>query len=697
MTMINKSYGAHAKPLLAVVFSTLVLLGCRGEDSTDSGAFPATANPNQFAQFLNTAPAVPKAGVVEGDIDNLNDFPEAYYNSIDPDNTRDTFTKWRIENGFLNPDGSEADCNPANCRSTHVKFRDTKDLGYGRNMFLRWDTITGDVAVYVENFQVDVIPGLPYGPLNFEALVENDRTWNFGVNAIEYSAYPQTDPGAAKFTKFYNFAGEGKRAMLASGLQQHIVDLDGKGLKPMPTPCIVCHGGRGRTLVVERADGTKVLAPTIPGGIPGDVQANMQTIELDTLQFATTEGFTQADSEDGIRLINEAILSTFRDSLDNRQAGEWDPSFAIELLEGRYNNTPGVANTPYNSEFIPSGWQTTPNARNIYNNLVGPNCMVCHALRGVPLNNSSITFANFSQFLDFSDRIDHLTFERGLMPLGALNYSDFWDREDKNPALLAAAIGHSERIDASDRAIPPGAPVARIAAPPVASGVDSVSGAVLDIPISGGSSAFAGSYQWSVQPSATASIVATDAANGEAVLRASQAGQYTVELTINGVNGGTDNTSFTVDVRESTTDLPAPDQIVFYDAGGNGISDFLGSNCTACHSPGGTAGVPVHYVPCSADNAPAGEADSGGYEFLYRSVIARVNFDSPLDSLLLRKPLNGADNFADINGTAINNYHGGGIALNNQQDIGRLMAWILNGSPRGTIPAAPLDSAASCY
>ncbi|MBX2886043.1 MAG: hypothetical protein KTR32_39170, partial [Granulosicoccus sp.] len=282
---------------LFLLMVCVLLSSCRGDDQNNVDSFPVTPNPDAFAQFLNTAPGVPAGGVADGEIHNVDDFPEAYYNTIDPTQTRDTFEKWRIANGFLNNDGSPAACELPDCVSTNARFRDTKDLGYGRNMFLRWDKATGDVAVYVENFQVDAIPGVPYGPLNYEALVNGDREWNFGVNAIEFSAYPQT-AGSPKFTKFYNFAGDGKRALLASGSQQHFVDLDGRGVKAMPTPCIVCHGGHGRTLVVEDSSGRKVLAPTLPGGVAGDVQANMQTIELDTLQFANEPGFSRADNED---------------------------------------------------------------------------------------------------------------------------------------------------------------------------------------------------------------------------------------------------------------------------------------------------------------------------------------------------------------------------------------------------------------
>jgi len=674
------------KKWILVVLASVVIAGCRGSDETDisSPQFPLTNDPDAFVAFLNQAPAVPRTGSVEGEIDNVQDFPEAYYNTIDPDNTRDTFRKWRFENGFINADGTDAACDPASCRQTHVKFRDTKDLGYGRNMFMRWNTQTNDVAVFVENFQVDAVPGVPYGPLNFEALVKNDRTWNFGVNAIEFSSFPNTAAAAAKFTKFYNFAGDGIRATGASGSQQHYVDLDNRGDKPMPTACIVCHGGRGRTLVYETADGVKKLAPTLIDGIPGDVMAQMQMIEFDTLQFANEPGFTREENERGIQLINEAVLATY----EHRAAeftgnGDWSATQAIELMRGRYAGDPSNPANRYNADFVPAAWQSD---QNLYRSLVGPNCIVCHALRGT-IETQSVAFPTLNSFTAYSDRIDHLIYEQGKMPLGLLNYSNFWDSDDKDPATMANALNLPARVDANQRAIRPGAPFAVIAAPPIATGIDAATGAGFDIAITGSGSAFATAdgHRWSVEPAASATIESAGP-NGDAVLRVSSADTYTLTLTVNGVHGGTDTTTQTVRVV-ADTDLDAREpaaSVQFFGTGG--IQQLLVSTgCTGCHAEaGGLTSMPVYFEECAS-------TELNGNEFLYRSVLARVNFDSPLDSLILRKPSDGATDPLNRAGTRINDYHGGQFALPSDADYSLILSWILNGAPSGTIPAASIN------
>lgn len=695
----------NKKTLLLLILASVTLAGCRGADETDivNPQFPVTDDPDAFAQFLNPLPGVPEGGVAEGEIDNVKDFPEAYYNTIDPDGTRDSLLKWRVANGFANDDGTLAACDLPSCVEANVKFRDTKDLGYGRDMFMRWNKDSGDVAVYVENYLVSS-DGLdiPYGPVNLEALINDDKQWNFGVNAIEFSAFPH---GGDKFTKFYNFAGDGNLTNDVSGTQQHFVDLDRRGSKPMPTTCIVCHGGRGEALVYQEADGTLKVAPSLVGGIAGDVQAHLQTIELDTLQFANAPGFTKDENQDGIRLINQAILSAYK----YRQAeftddGDWNADIAIEILENRYA---GDLNNPanlYNGNSVPAAWSDN---LDLYRTLMGPNCMVCHALRGTNINTSG-AFPSAAGFLPNADavadgspksyaaRVDHLIYEQGKMPLGLLNYADFWgegEANDKDPATMATALGLTNRVDANNRAVRPGAPVAVITAPPVATGFD-VSGAPVNIVLTGSGSAFASitGHSWAVssENADNTASVTSEGISGDALLRVSAVGNYAVTLTVDGTNGGSSTVTETVNVI-STNDGGTPGTEIRY-FGTGGIDELVSAQgCLGCHAPSvGFSSLPVHFTACKSDVI-------NGNEFLYRSVLARVNFDSPLDSLFLRKPSNGSTDPFDRANTQILGYHGGEYALadNATGDAGysKILSWILNGAPAGDIPPASTISA----
>ena len=675
---------------IAILIPVAIIGGCRGEDVTDTG-FIKTPEPDKFNTFINPEPGVSKEHIYNealrsdsAEIDNLRDFPAAYYNTIDPQDTRTTLDDWKIENGFLKADGTEPACSAVNCCipqqsdltqceviTTHVSFRNTKDQGYGRDMFMRHNVKTSEVAVYVENYQVNSIEGLPYGPLNLEALIRGAHEFQFGTNAIEFSTYPYGagEPSASlveaglqnrKFTKFYSFAG---RNQSVPGVREDSVDLIDRGLQPMPVPCIVCHGGRGGTIVSTDSAGKPVLEPTLVGELPGDVQAYLQTIEFDTLQFSTGSGFTRADHSAGIDAINRAVLASYQEHksfVDGRhgaESGYWDPALAIEILSGRLQT-----NGSYDATFVPVRWRNSPGAADsplqreaLYREIVSPNCHVCHSLRGSGQNNS-VSFPDFDAFKSYAQRIDHLVFERGLMPSGLLNYRELWDLKD--PVLMADVLELSEKID-QGTVVAPGAPAAHIAAPLIAS-------VNTDIAVSGRGSGFADRYVWSVQPASA--TVAASSISGEAVLLATEAVPHTLTLTVyNDSTNTSDSATFVVD---TTLNIDVSGD--FYGAGG--ISELLQQNCVACHSEGALPAMPVVFNVCQA-------TDQSQRDLLYRHILARVNVDSPLDSMMLRKPGNGITDMQDPQ-SEIPGYHSAGRVLTDE-GLSKMIHWINRGAPVG--------------
>ena len=359
---------------------------------------------------------------------------------------------------------------------------------------------------------------------------------------------------------------------------------------------------------------------------------------------------------------------------------------------------------------MPEGWSNED--AGLYRDILGPNCMVCHAMRGSGLN-PSLSFSSAARFDAYRERSDHLVFERGVMPLGLLNYSNLWDDPPgelppKDTGALAVKLGHPERDpDGPDGpALPPtpGAPVARIAAPTIATGLDTA-GASVDIPLSGRDSAFVDrdSFAWSVTPDATARVVVPDArdadgdgandAPGRAVLRVTAPGSYTVRLEARGSErDATASATLTVSaLSEAPGTPPHGDRVAFY--GEDGILSLLETQgCTACHARNGLLdGIPVHYERCRG-------AGDGEDDYLYRSVLARVNLDRPLDSLLFRKPTNGATDLQNlaasqsVNPASGDAYHNGGYLIGRDENAGQLLGWILNGAPRGTPGPVPADA-----
>jgi len=696
-----------AKLIAVVALALFLVTGCRGGDGVDTVPaekedFVVTPDPDRFLRFLNIKPGAQPAST-QDNIDNFDDFPTAYYNTIDPLNSRTTLEDWQLANGFLVQSGNlfvEPACDAVDnccvpemtvtnqCKvvSAHVKFRNTKDTGYGRDMYLRHTRLgknAGQIAMYIRNFKVDKIEGLPYGPLNLQAMVNDDKHWQFGVNAIEFSTYPygegepsssvvdalqvcsdaQSDACAAmrnrKFSKFYNFAGDGK---LVAGTRNTHVDLDERGSLPMPTPCLTCHGGRGTTAVSQSGQGELKLLATLPGELPGDLHANLTTLEIDTLEFSSKPGYTKDENLAGLQAINEAVLASYKEHKrflalrTERKSGYWDPSFAISLLEGR------LANGNYDHGYIPTGWQTE--SADLFTDFVAPHCLNCHVLQGSGLN-SSLTFSNSQIFQDYSPAIDHLVFQAGLMPAGLWNYREFWDL--KNPLPIASVLGLPRRVQQSV-VQPPGAPIARISAPLVESKM------AQEIIVQGGGSAFATRYEWSISPQDA--TITGQGATATIALPENPADVYTVTLSVsNNQHDCTPEDSpqecrqdWRIQLSENSV---LPNSLCDVD----GVNSLLQNNCVGCHSDNSPfPAIPVVFADVCESGLPLNEMRDR-----HRKLLTRVNLYSPLDSLLLRKPTNGAANLA-ASDSGIADYHAGGLISLDARDISTIINWINRGA-----------------
>jgi len=126
-------------------------------------------------------------------------YARAYYDALDASDSRDSLNKWRLANCFSNDQASDYDAD------AHVVFRDVSDLGYGRNMYWKFGcdgngnagAEAGAIAVFVENFNVRVLPGFPYSTLNLQAVVKDDRQHHFGTNAIEFNSWHDGSSGVS--------------------------------------------------------------------------------------------------------------------------------------------------------------------------------------------------------------------------------------------------------------------------------------------------------------------------------------------------------------------------------------------------------------------------------------------------------------------------------------------------------------------
>jgi mono/diheme cytochrome c family protein len=559
-------------------------------------------------------------------------YAAAYYATIDPDGERETLEQFKALHGFGAGD-------------THVIFRDTKDLGYGRDMYFR-DTGAGTYAFYVQNFVVDDLPGVTYGPLNLDAAINQVERYHLGTNAIEYGPIdldgdflPDDVNGdglndaADSFPRFYNFSPDPPYE------RRETVDLDGKGEKAMPVPCIVCHGGRADPL---NPDGS------FPRG--GDTQSRLQPLDVGTFEYGDASPWTQAEVEVGLKAINQAVYDSYA-PFEAPPLGQWDSSMAREMLDAWYGGDIADPGTTFDDTYVPAGWQADPDdgtppagAEQLYRDVLSTNCRTCHLLRGNQ-HQSDIDFTSWDKFIGYDERIEELVFDAGLMPLATLTFDNFHD-EAHLVEQLASFLPDFSHYAEDGSLLLPGRPVAK-------AGPDRTSPA--PVAVSGAASLFAETYAWTIasQPvGANATLANADGVR--ATLDNAIDGVYELQLAVGlgSVASDPDTVFVTVDSGMS----PTPQELTFTAH----IEPVLASaGCTGCHTDSGNPRPPVFYTP-------------GPNRDVYATVRSLVDFDDPEQSRLLLKPSG--------------HHHAGGTLIGFDLDGNRasydlFLNWILEGAP----------------
>ena len=569
-------------------------------------------------------------------------YTNAYYATIDPLNQRDTLTKWKQVNGF---DGGN---------DAVAVFLDTKDLGYGRYQHMKRGA-NGTVAFYVDNYQIQNVPGQNYSAINLDAAVSQTRSFHIGTNAIEYGPVDSDGDGVPDdidgdgnidgdrddyFVRFYTFNPEPPYA------RRTAVDMDGLGEKGMPIPCITCHGGR--------AD------PLLPNGkFPhlGDTRGHLQAFDVDALTYSDRTGATRAELEPELKAFNCEVHKSFESSATPRP-GFWNSGMAREMIAAWYGGDVCDPATTFNDTYIPAGWVHDPGTGSppagsdtLYREVIADNCRTCHLLRGTQDNNE-IDFTSFSKFVGHAAQIEPLLYDSGRMPLAFVPYRNLFDATGA-VEQIASFLPNFSRVSSNGTVLRPGRPIAN-------AGPDrrSPSPAV----VNGVASRLAQTFTWRVVSQPPGSVASLDGGNTvRPKLVATTNGVYDLELVV--ANSLQTSTPDRVRVIIDSAMLPAPADLRFV----ADIKPILQDDCVACHRPGGNGAVlpPVFYT----DPLPGENRD------LYNEVRARINFNDPAESPLLTKPTG--------------RHHNGGVIAGFDLEEGgdrsryeRVREWILEGAPR---------------
>ncbi len=643
---------------VSVVAVSLLLSACGGGGGASSGdakpsnqspPITAVTTPDIFLLFPN--PQVQADGTKQTD---TVAYANAYYQAIDPTNARDTLAKFKSFNGFDSGTGEQIT----------VVFGDQKDLGYGRRMNARRNP-DGTLAFFVENYLIKNNGVYGYSPLNLDAAIVRDMAWLVGVNAIEFSPGPN---GGPSFPKFYNYkAGTFERATA--------VDLDGRGDKAMPGPCITCHGGRGDALTPADSTGRQRFNLVQNGAslTRGDVQARLHAFEVDSFEFSTTRaGFSRAEQEPAIKTINKWILcsypivgtSTFPEDACRRQAapGEWAGT-AAPFIKAVYGGD-GMPNATFADNYVPADWASVGQTT-LYKNVVAPACRTCHLLRGTALQND-LDFMSYAKFQAYSDRIKAHIVDRGNMPLAKIVYDAFYSGTGpESVATFLQGAGYTAR-DSVGAALKPGRPIADPGpSRTVRQGATTLSAS---------NSLYSSTYLWSLVSGPTGGATLTNTTAVQATFNATLDGTYIVQLVTG--NGSTQGTPVQISIVVNNSLSPAPSAIRFADIKAILQSTQAGCTGAGCHAAG-TISAPVFYT--DVDRNGDGVINATDDAWFYAEVRSRINFTDVSASPLLRKPSGNHHNGQLRPGFNESNTAPGQSA---RASYDTFLNWILNGAPQ---------------
>jgi hypothetical protein len=606
--------------------------------------------PNGFLLFPN--PQVQADGSLQT---NTPAYAQAYYAAIDPNNTKDTLAKWRAANGFDTATGTQVT----------VVFGDSRDLGFGRRLTGR-QNVDGTLAFYVENYLIKTGAAYGFSPVNLEAAIVRAPSALVYVAGIEFSPGPS---GGASFAKFYNFN-------VVTGVRENTVDIDGRGDKAMPGPCIACHGGRADALTPPDASGHPLfnLLQNTVSHTRGDTLAQLPPFEVSTFQFSTTPGFTRGEQEASFKTMNRMILcsyplpapSAFPEDACRRTAsvGEWQGA-AAALIKGGYGGD-GLPNAVYAEPATPSSW-VAAGQTSLYETVVGPACRGCHQMRGTG-RQSDIDLMTFEKFQSYADRTFATVVDRGNMPLAKLIFDTF-HASPGEAALADFLVGQGlPARDAGGAVLRPGRPIAD-------PGPDRVVRQG-DTRLSASNSLFADTFTWSIVSGPNGAVpptgaTLTDANTAQATFNATTDGTYVLSLVASNASAKSAPKLVSLVVQNALT--LAPTAIRFSDIKAT-LQD--GPACQGCHNRVTPLKAPIDFTNYDRDGDGAITPTDDAW--FYAEVRSRINFQEIVASPLLEKP-SGKHHFGGL-GTGFDATLAPGQPGRAKYDL--FLNWALSGAPQ---------------
>ncbi|HYN82289.1 MAG TPA: PKD domain-containing protein [Gemmatimonadaceae bacterium] len=344
-----------------------------------------------------------------------------YYQQIDPRGLRSTYAAFLSKHGFQ----------PGNHDS--ATYVNAVDLAFGREMHCKRtpasDGLAEDIACYVTN----------YGQANGSNADDDadfintaNRTNAFATVAMEYSRIENPSGDANEFdpndhdrvVKFYVY-NQPAGALVTKA------DLDGRGARPVPQLCMVCHGGEYPSGFAQGVPTFNNKASVKMGSvfIPFDLRA-LRIVDGVVVNGATP--YDKANQQAAFKALNQThVLGT-------------SPGAAItDMINNMYTG----AATVQSENYVVSGWQANAGQQAMYTNVVAASCRMCHASRPEPAVapfGLDLRFASASAFTGLGGSVPSRVCTQRVMPHALATYNRFWQSLNPHQPGQLKAFGDAQ-------------------------------------------------------------------------------------------------------------------------------------------------------------------------------------------------------------------------------------------------------------
>jgi hypothetical protein len=332
-----------------------------------------------------------------------------YYAQVDPRSKRSTLAKFRQANGF-------ADINNVPLPGVvNTKYANSGDLGFGRDMYCQKQTASdgfSDYACYVSNYgdvttadQQDAIDAVAGGPPVATVAMEYSRIESALGTVNEFD-----DVNAPiRSVKFYVYNSAGDQLLRAA-------NLDGKGARPVPQLCMVCHGG---ALVKAQVIVNGQAVPVFAGR--DDVKLGSVFVPFD-LRYYT---FPPAPN-DKANVTVQANFKQLNTSIVSAVAQAVGDTAIQNVIDEMYS---GGASTQIES-FTVAGWRAPavpePAKPAFYQGTVSNACRMCHTAQAIP----GLRFESATDFIGLLSGVGTRVCTQHVMPHANRTHEIFWGIAD---------------------------------------------------------------------------------------------------------------------------------------------------------------------------------------------------------------------------------------------------------------------------